>query len=385
MALAPFELTILMPCLNEAETLASCIRKARTFLCKNQISGEILIADNGSTDKSPDIAQHEGARVIAVPEKGYGNALIAGIQAAQGKFIIMGDSDDSYDFTNLDGFVKLLRDGNDLVMGNRFQGGISPGAMPFLHRYLGNPVLSGLGRFFFNIPVGDFHCGLRGFNRESIQNLNLKAPGMEFASEMVVLASLNGLKITEVPTTLVPDGRKRKPHLNTWRDGWRHLQFLLLHSPDWLFLYPGAAAFSLGIIGFLFLLPQAQTVLNVTFDVHSLLYCSVLLTAGLQIMLFGIYAKLISATVIKTHSLDKILPFFLDCFTLERGLITGFLFLLCGLAGALYSIVVWEEHAFGGLIPSEMMRLVIPAATAFSIGLQIIFASFFAVMLGVKK
>lgn len=385
MTLAPFELTILMPCLNEAETLASCIRKARTFLCKNQISGEILIADNGSTDKSPDIAQHEGARVIAVPEKGYGNALIAGIQAAQGKFIIMGDSDDSYDFTNLDGFVKLLRDGNDLVMGNRFQGGISPGAMPFLHRYLGNPVLSGLGRFFFNIPVGDFHCGLRGFNRESIQNLNLKAPGMEFASEMVVLASLNGLKITEVPTTLVPDGRKRKPHLNTWRDGWRHLQFLLLHSPDWLFLYPGAAAFSLGIIGFLFLLPQAQTVRNVTFDVHSLLYCSVLLTAGLQIMLFGIYAKLISTTVIKTHSLDKILPFFWDCFTLERGLITGFLFLLCGLAGALYSIVVWEEHAFGGLIPSEMMRLVIPAATALSIGLQIIFASFFAVMLGVKK
>lgn len=385
MALAPFELTILMPCLNEAETLASCIRKARTFLCKNQISGEILIADNGSTDKSPDIAQHEGARVIAVPEKGYGNALIAGIQAAQGKFIIMGDSDDSYDFTNLDGFVKLLRDGNDLVMGNRFQGGISPGAMPFLHRYLGNPVLSGLGRFFFNIPVGDFHCGLRGFNRESIQNLNLKAPGMEFASEMVVLASLNGLKITEVPTTLVPDGRNRKPHLNTWRDGWRHLQFLLLHSPDWLFLYPGAAVFLLGIIGFLFLLPQAQTVRNVTFDVHSLLYCSVLLTAGLQIMLFGIYAKLISATVIKTHSLDKILPFFLDCFTLERGLITGFLFLLCGLAGALYSIVVWEEHAFGGLIPSEMMRLVIPAATALSIGLQIIFASFFAVMLGVKK
>lgn len=385
MTLAPFELTILMPCLNEAETLASCIRKARTFLCKNQISGEILIADNGSTDKSPDIAQHEGARVIAVPEKGYGNALIAGIQAAQGKFIIMGDSDDSYDFTNLDGFVKLLRDGNDLVMGNRFQGGISPGAMPFLHRYLGNPVLSGLGRFFFNIPVGDFHCGLRGFNRESIQNLNLKAPGMEFASEMVVLASLNGLKITEVPTTLVPDGRKRKPHLNTWRDGWRHLQFLLLHSPDWLFLYPGAAAFLLGIIGFLFLLPQAQTVRNVTFDVHSLLYCSVLLTAGLQIMLFGIYAKLISTTVIKTHSLDKILPFFWDCFTLERGLITGFLFLLCGLAGALYSIVVWEEHAFGGLIPSEMMRLVIPAATALSIGLQIIFASFFAVMLGVKK
>lgn len=381
----PFELTILMPCLNEAETLSSCIRKARAFLDKNQLPGEILIADNGSTDGSPEIALREGARVIDVPEKGYGNALIAGIHAAQGKFIIMGDSDDSYDFTNLDGFVKALRDGNDLVMGNRFQGGISPGAMPFLHRYLGNPVLSGLGRFFFNIPVGDFHCGLRGFNRESIRNLHLKAPGMEFASEMVVLASLNGLKITEVPTTLVPDGRKRKPHLNTWQDGWRHLQFLLLHSPDWLFLYPGAAAFLLGTIGMLFLLPQAQTVRGITFDVHSLLYCSVLLTAGLQIMLFGIYAKLISATLTNTHAPDKILPFFLDCFTLERGLITGLLFLFFGLAGAFYSIVVWEENSFGGLIPSEMMRLVIPAATALAVGLQITFASFFAAMLGVKK
>ena len=230
------ELTILMLCLNEARTLAHCIDKARSFLTRAGIDGEIVVADNGSTDGSRTFAQSHGARVIEVATRGYGAALIAGIRAAQGRFVIMGDSDDSYDFSRLDGFVAALRNGAQLVTGNRFEGGIAPKAMPRLHRYLGNPVLSGIGRVFFRTPVRDFHCGLRGFERNAILALDLCCPGMEFASEMVVKASLHGLRIAEVPTTLSPDGRGRPPHLRSWRDGWRHLRFLLIHAPQWLFL-----------------------------------------------------------------------------------------------------------------------------------------------------
>src|ERR1700761_2702280 len=246
---APLELTILMPCLNEAETIEVCVRKAMGYLARSGVAGEVLIADNGSTDGSQGLGEALGARVVPVPQKGYGAALIGGIAAAKGRFVIMGDADDSYDFENLDGMVERLRGGADLVMGNRFKGGIAPGAMPPLHRYLGNPVLSFIGRLFFSIPVGDFHCGLRGFSRESMLKLGLQSPGMEFASEMVVKAALHELRIEETPTTLKPAGRSRPPHLKTWRDGWRHLRFLLLHSPRWLFIYPGVLLILLGLAG----------------------------------------------------------------------------------------------------------------------------------------
>ncbi|HNZ44276.1 MAG TPA: glycosyltransferase family 2 protein, partial [Bacteroidales bacterium] len=263
------ELTILMPCLNESETLAICIQKARSFLQRNGIDGEVLIADNGSTDGSKEIAVSEGARVVDVSDKGYGNALIGGINAAKGKYIIMGDADDSYDFVNMEPFVEKLREGYDLVMGNRFKGGIAEGAMPFLHRYLGNPVLSFIGRLFFNIKTGDFHCGLRGFNADRIKMLKLHTPGMEFASEMVVKSSLFKYKMAEVPTTLKKDGRSHPPHLHTWRDGWRHLVFLLMYSPKWLFLFPGLIILILSIIGFGVLSVKMLYLKNIGIDIHT--------------------------------------------------------------------------------------------------------------------
>jgi glycosyltransferase involved in cell wall biosynthesis len=252
----PLELSVVMPCLNEAETLAACIKKIQASLSQNHIKGEIIVADNGSTDGSQEIATKMGVRVIHVDEKGYGNALMGGIAAARGKFIIMGDADDSYDFTALMPFLDKLREGYDLVMGNRFKGGVQPGAMPFLHQYLGNPVLTFIGRLFFRSPCGDFHCGLRGFTREAILKMDLRTVGMEFASEMVVKATLHKMRIAEVPTTLSPDGRSRPPHLRSWRDGWRHLCFLLLYSPRWLFLYPGALLMLIGFATGLWLLPE---------------------------------------------------------------------------------------------------------------------------------
>ena len=252
------ELTILMPCLNEAETLATCIDKARRYLDTSGIRGEILVADNGSTDGSREIAAEHGARVVAVAERGYGAALKAGIKAAAGRYVIMGDADDSYDFSNLHPFVAKLREGVELVMGNRFKGGIAPGAMPGLHKYLGNPVLSGIGRLFFKSPIGDFHCGLRGFHRNAIAALGLESPGMEFASEMVVKATLRHKAIAEVPTTLSPDGRSRPPHLRSWRDGWRHLRFLMLFCPKWLFFYPGLVLLAAGLASMVWLVPQPR-------------------------------------------------------------------------------------------------------------------------------
>src|ERR1700677_3068341 len=259
-----------MPCLNEAETLATCVRKAIGFLTESGIDGEVLIADNGSTDGSQQLAEAGGARVVNITEKGYGNALMGGIVAARGKYVIMGDSDDSYDFTNLMPFVDELRKGADLVMGNRFKGGIAPGAMPPLHRYLGNPVLSFVGRVFFRSKIGDFHCGLRGFSRDAIMALNLQATGMEFASEMVVKATLARQHITEVPTTLAKDGRSRPPHLHTWRDGWRHLRFLLLFSPRWLFFVPGLALLIAGLVIGAIVAPHPFSIGGVTFDVDTL-------------------------------------------------------------------------------------------------------------------
>ncbi|MEA5536083.1 glycosyltransferase family 2 protein [Crocosphaera sp. XPORK-15E] len=370
------ELSIVMPCLNEAETLATCIEKAQGYLKQHNISGEVLIADNGSTDGSQSIAASMGARIVDVKEKGYGSALRGGIAAAEGQFIIMGDADDSYDFTQLGLFLERLRSGYDLVMGNRFKGGIKPGAMPPLHRYLGNPVLTWVGKLFFACPCDDFHCGLRGFRKTAIESLKLRTTGMEFASEMVVKASLYNLKITEVPTTLSPDGRSRSPHLRTWRDGWRHLRFLLLYSPRWLFLYPGLFLMLVGLISTIWLLNSPR--------VHSLLYSATALIIGLQIVSFAIFTKVFAITeglLPEDNRLKKLFNFF----TLEVGLIVGSVLLLIGVSGSIYAIWMWEQNLFGSFEPRDMMRIVIPTVTSLAMGCQIIFSSFFLSVLGLKR
>ena len=291
MSESDLELTILMPCLNEAETIARCVDKARGFLSARGVAGEVLVADNGSSDGSQAIAEAHGARVIGVPERGYGAALIGGIAAARGRFVIMGDADDSYDFAALMPFVERLRAGADVVMGNRFQGGIAAGAMPALHRYLGNPGLSFLGRLFFGVRTGDFHCGLRGFDRDRVRVLDLRTTGMEFASEMVVRAALAAYRIEEVPTTLSPDGRSRPPHLRPWRDGWRHLRFLLIYSPRWLFLYPGLAILLAGMIGTAVLLPGAVSIAGIVFDLHTFIVSCFAILVGLQSITFAVIAR----------------------------------------------------------------------------------------------
>lgn len=370
------ELSILMPCLNEAATLAACIRKAQAFLLNHGIQGEILVADNGSTDDSRTIARTLGARVIEVKQRGYGSALQGGISAAQGRYVIMGDADDSYDFNNLMPFLVRLRSGSDLVMGNRFKGEIRPGAMPLLHRYLGNPVLSALGQLFFKVPAGDFHCGLRGFRTEAIRALNLSTPGMEFASEMVVKASLFGLRISEVPTTLSPDGRDRPPHLATWRDGWRHLRFLLMCSPRWLFLYPGIALSILGAFGMAILIGGPVSWHGVTFDIHTLLFSATAIPLGLQVAFFAIFAKA-SAISRGWMPQDTRLLRFLAFLTLERGILLGFLFCIAGVLGSLHAFSIWEGTGFGPLMPSRVMRIAIPSLMFLTIGVQVLFSSFY--------
>ena len=282
------ELTILMPCLNEAETVVACVQKAVEFLVDHRIAGEVVVADNGSTDGSQRLAEDAGARVVPVVEPGYGSALLGGINAARGRYVIMGDADDSYDFTALMPFLDRLRAGADLVMGNRFRGGIQPGAMPALHRYLGNPVLSFIGRLFFHAKLGDFHCGLRGFRRDSVLSLGLQTSGMEFASEMVVRATLAGQRIEEVPTTLSPDGRSRPPHLRSWRDGWRHLRFLLLFSPRWLFLIPGTALLALGLVLGLAVLP-ARSAGPQLYNVNTLAVACAMVVIGFQSVLCALF------------------------------------------------------------------------------------------------
>jgi hypothetical protein len=370
------ELSIVMPCLNEAETLAICIRKAKNFLLNNHVVGEVIIADNGSTDGSQTIAQEEGARLIHVTEKGYGSALMGGIEAAHGRYVIMGDADDSYDFSALIGYVEKLREGYDLVMGNRFKGGIQPKAMPPLHRYLGNPVLSGIGRLFFSIKVGDFHCGLRGFKRSAILTLDLRTTGMEFASEMVVKASLRGLRITEVPTVLHPDGRTRPPHLRSWRDGWRHLRFLLMYSPRWLFFYPGIALVALGMMGMMLLLPGPLTVGAVTFDIHTLLLSGTAIILGTQAIAFAILAKQFA---INTGLLPLSARFslVLERHSLEILVGGGILLVLFGTVGIVYTLMIWGTTQFGSLEPVQMMRLLVPSVTLLAVGFQTILAGFF--------
>lgn len=377
------ELTILMPCLNEAETLEVCINKAKTFLETSGVAGEILIADNGSTDGSVEIAEKCGARVEHVSEKGYGAALIGGCKAAKGKYVIMGDADDSYDFLNLMPFVEKLREGYALVMGNRFKGGIAKGAMPPLHRYIGNPVLSFIGRLFFSSDIGDFHCGLRGYDREAMLNLNLQTTGMEYASEMVVKATMYDLKIAEVPTTLSPDGRSRAPHLRSFRDGWRHLKFLLLHSPNWLFLYPGMVFCVLGLIITVSLMFGPVTLGGVTFDIHTMLYGSAMIMIGTNMIFFSLFTRIYAIRTRFIPTKENVATK-LAGITTEKGAITGVLLTLAGIIMTVLAFLVWKHTAFGDLNPQEMMRMTIPALTLMVVGIEMIFASFFIGILNIK-
>lgn len=376
------ELTILMPCLNEAETLAVCISKARDYLARSGVAGEVVIADNGSTDGSQAIAEANGARVVNVDQRGYGAALAGGIAAARGRFVIMGDADDSYDFASLDNFVHELRDGADLVMGNRFAGGIAPGAMPWHHRYIGNPVLSFLGRLFFKTPIRDFHCGLRGFRRDAIAALNLRTTGMEFASEMVVKATLAGRDIREVPTTLKPDGRSRPPHLRSFRDGWRHLRFLLLFSPRWLFLYPGLALLITGLIVGAVLLRGPVQIGGLSFNVHTLLVASLCVIMGTQSIAFAIIGRRFASRygfIPRSGAYDT----FLESLSLERLLLFAMLLLLGGMGAMGWGFWEWAKRDFGPLTSSATLRAVILAMTALVTGFQLMMSAFMSSMINI--
>ena len=380
----PLELSVVLPCLNEAKTLGPCIKKIQQTLQQHSIRGEVVVADNGSTDGSQNIALTAGARVVNVEEKGYGSALMGAIAVARGRYILMGDADDTYDFTHIPIFLEKLRRGHDLVMGNRFKGGIQPGAMPPLHRYLGNPVLSFLGRMFFHCNIGDFHCGLRAFSKSGYEKLGMRTTGMEFASELVVKATLMGLRIGEVPTTLSPDRRGRPPHLRTWRDGWRHLRFMLLYSPRWLFFYPGMIMMCAGLVVGAWLLLEPRTVYGITFDVHTLLYAMVAVLIGFQGVAFAVFTKIFAITeglVPKDPRLERLFRLI----TLETGLLVGASLIAIGLVAAVYAVYLWEAHHFGQLDPSRTLRTVIPSVTAMALGCQIVFFSFFLSVLGLAR
>jgi hypothetical protein len=378
--MAPVRLTILMPCLNEARTLPACIKKAQAYLARAGISGEILIADNGSTDGSRDIAQALGARVVTVTARGYGNALRAGIVAARGAYVIMGDADDSYDFGELEPFLHQLEAGYDLVIGNRFAGGIEPGAMPPLHRYLGNPVLSFLGRRLFGAPVHDLYCGLRGFRRDAVLSLGLTAPGMEFALEMIVKAALRGLSIAEVRTTLSPDGRDRAPHLRSFRDGWRSLRFYLLLCPRWLFLYPGILLAACGGIASTVLMITDVRIGAVVFAHHSLILTAAMTNIGVQCMLFWAFARIVGEHA-GLLPVDPVFNAFRRLLTLERVLPVGIALVVFGVAAALYALISWYELSFGEIQGDTLTRIVCSASFMAVLGFQLIFASFFICLL----
>jgi hypothetical protein len=378
------ELSVVLPCLNEAETVATCVAKAMSFFLLHGVSGEVIVADNGSTDGSQALAAAAGARVVPVRQRGYGSALMGGIRAARGRYVIMGDADDSYDLASLGPFLDRLRLGADLVMGNRFRGGIAPGAMPPLHKYFGNPVLSFIGRRFFGSKIGDFHCGLRGFNRDSVLQLGLQATGMEFASEIVVKATLAGQRIQEVPTTLSPDGRSRAPHLRSWRDGWRHLRFLLLFSPRWLFFYPGLVMLCVGLIVGTAIIPGPLSIGGVKLDVDSLAAASALMTIGLQAILFAIFTCVYASNEgflppsIAVSRLRRV-------WTLERGLAVGAVLGLAGIAGGIASLAFWWGATFGRLPYDTVLRLVLPSATALVMSCQIVFGTFFLSILDIRR
>ena len=370
------ELTILMPCLNEAETVAICVEKAVRFLRENRISGEVIVADNGSVDGSQQLAADAGARVIPVVERGYGAALRGGIAAADSAYVVMGDADDSYDFSALEGILEKLRAGNDLVMGNRFDGGIEPGAMPLLHRYLGNPVLSFLGRLLYRNEIGDFHCGLRGFRTSSIRALGLNSSGMEFASEMVVKSALHRLRIAEVPVRLLPDGRSRAPHLRTWRDGWRHLRFLLLHSPRWLFGIPGVALSVIGFGTMVMVGLRPVTIHGIGFDIHTLAYAGAMLLLGVQMIFFGLLTKALGVR-------SGWLPaggggaLWISRIRLEHGLVVAGILFAIGISASIYAVMIWADAGYAALDPRVTMRWVVPSITAMAVGGEVFLASFF--------
>lgn len=378
------ELSVVFPCLNERETVATCVRKALRAFRENGISGEVIVADNGSTDGSQEIASAGGARVIHVSEQGYGSAVRGGIREARADYVLMVDCDDSYDISHLPRFVEGLRAGADVVMGNRFRGGIADDAMPFLHRYLGNPVLSWLGKLFFHAGCGDFHCGMRAFRKETAERMNLRSTGMEFASEMVVKASLLGLKVAEIPTTLSPDGRSRRSHLRTWRDGWRHLRFLLMYSPRWLFLYPGMALMTVGLAGCAWLLPKPALIGTLGFDVHTLLYAFVAIVLGLQLVGFATLTKVFAISeglLPEDTRLNSVFRYI----TLEMGVAVGFVMVTLGVSGSALAVSDWGAHNFGALDPSRMLRIVLPSAFSLMLGVEIIFGSFFLSILQLKR
>ena len=369
------ELTIVIPCLNEAETLSRCVEEARRYFRAYDVNGEVIVADNGSTDGSPEIAERAGARVVHVSDKGYGAALLGGIRAATSPYVAMGDADGSYNFMGLQPFLEKLRAGADRVMGNRFLGGIGRGAMPRLHRYVGNPVLSFAGRLFYRSDIGDFHCGLRAFRRDSIMGLGLSSSGMEFASEMVVKAQLRGLAIAEVPTTLAPDGRSRPPHLRSWRDGWRHLKFLLIFSPRWLFFYPGALMALLGLIAFAVLLPGYQIVGDVRFGVHTLLFAGAAILIGGQLMSFGLLASVFGVRE-KYWFADGRIERLRRFLSVDTGCIVGGLMILAGAAGAVFALLRWAGAGYGDMQVESLMRITIPSVLLGAVGLQLIFTTF---------
>ena len=372
--MSELELTVVLPCLNEAATVATCVRKAVRNLTEIGVSGEVIVADNGSTDGSQALARAAGARVVHVPTRGYGAAIRGGIHAARGKYVLMADSDDSYDLGNLGPFVESLREGNELVMGNRFAGGIEPGAMSVLHK-IGNPVLSGIGKLFFNVPIGDFHCGIRAFDRHRILELDLHTTGMEFASEVVVQSSLAGLRIAEVPTTLSKDGRSRPPHLRTWRDGWRHLRFLLMYSPGWLFLLPGYAMMVVGLLGGYTTIHGPRALGSIVFDTGTLVVSALLLLMGMQLVLFWLAARSFAASLgllPRSTSMER----WIKRFTLERGVAAGLVAVVAGGVGAVVALLRWRAAGFGQLDPGTHLRTLVPSSTAVILGIQLMFGSF---------
>ena len=378
------EVSVVIPCLNEEQTIGTCVAKAQSSFRELGIAGEVVVADNGSIDGSREIAAEHGARVVPVAERGYGAALAGGIRAARGRYVIMGDADGSYDFGELGPFVEALRAGNDLVVGNRFQGGISPGAMPWLHRHLGNPVLSFVGRRLFGVSCGDIYCGLRGFDRDKVEALDLRSRGMEYAIEMVVKATLHDLRVTEVPTVLSPDAEGREPHLKTWRDGWKSLRLLALYSPRWLFLYPGAALLAVGLAGMAWLIPSERTIADVTFDVSTLIYAGLAVVVGLQAVLFFVTARWVGMTRGLLPD-DRLVRRLVEAHVLEVGLLAGVALVLSGLGLSIYAVAVWNDKGFGPLDYPEILRLVIPGATLICCGLQTVLSSLFIGILGLDR
>ncbi|HEY4302405.1 MAG TPA: glycosyltransferase family 2 protein [Candidatus Didemnitutus sp.] len=370
------EVSVVLPCLNEARTIASCIEEALGAMRATGLAGEVVVADNGSSDGSREIAAAAGARVVPVPAPGYGSALRGGIAAARGRWIVMGDADGSYDFSHLPRFVERLRAGADLVMGNRFRGGIRPGAMPWKNRFIGNPALSFLGRLFFRTSIGDFHCGLRGFSIDAYRRMELRTTGMEFASEMVIKSVVLRMRVEEVPTTLRPDGRNRAPHLRPWRDGWRHLRFMLLFSPQWLFLYPGLILIAGGLAGGAFLLRGPVRIGHVEFDVHTLLFASLAVLVGFQAVTFAVLSKFFAARA-GLRGAQARLESWLQHATLEKGLFFGLTLILAGLLLWADAVWVWGETGFGRLQPTQTLRWVIPGALCLAVGCQLTLTSFF--------